>query len=182
MQMAQATITYQGKDWPVREIEIDGSMELIATEELERLLISPDGTPKSDEAYRVDNAIYFYAPEHWLEIYDDVQLTALVLQETSKSMINNKCPYCGSADICADIDVRITGILGEDGEIRAKEHWLIRDYLDGEAIACAPSDDIHGFCSSCQQYCDFDWKKGFIMAAEDERSETGHAVKEAGKL
>ena len=76
------TITYQGKDWPVREIEIDGNMEQIATEELEMLLISPDGTPKSDEACRVDSVIYFYAPKHWLEIYDDAQLTALVLQET----------------------------------------------------------------------------------------------------
>lgn len=76
-------------------------------------------------------------------------------------MINTKCPYCGSDDMTADIDVRITGDLLEDGRIIARHYWTPLE-LTEESIAGASSQDIQGFCSNCGKYCSFDWEKGFI--------------------
>ena len=79
-----------------------------------------------------------------------------------ENKINTCCPYCGSDDICADVDIRITGKLQKDGTIRANDWWLQRSTLEDEAIGGTSSEDINGFCSNCGAYCAFDWEKGYI--------------------
>ena len=76
-------------------------------------------------------------------------------------MVNNKCPYCNSADMTLDCDVRISGRLYEDGTIRINPWWTI-DTLETESVSGCDSHDIQGFCGNCGEYCSFDWDKGFI--------------------
>lgn len=83
-----------------------------------------------------------------------------------KKNVNTTCPYCGSKNMTADCDIRITGVLDKKGHIRVKDFWLERETLEGEAIMESADSDIHGFCEDCGEYCDFDWKKGFVKIAE----------------
>ena len=83
--------------------------------------------------------------------------------------VNNKCPYCGSDKIVANVDIRITGKLDERGEIHALDFWK-GSALDTEAIAETPSKDIHGFCSDCGEYCNFSWGTGFFTDKDESKN------------
>ena len=92
-------------------------------------------------------------------------------------MINIKCPYCGSGNMTADIDIRITGRLNSDGTIRVNDWWLERPELT-ELVNTATSEDIHGYCNTCGSYCDFDGDKGFIPYPESKNPDYPYDIQE----
>ena len=78
-----------------------------------------------------------------------------------KLHVNTCCPYCGSKEMTTEINIRITGDLQHNGTIKIRDYWTPAEELE-IAVSSAPSKDIKGYCSHCSNYCDFDWKKGFI--------------------
>lgn len=81
--------------------------------------------------------------------------------ETKKKPFNRKCPYCGSENMTADIDVRVTGDLQPDGTIKVRNFWTPDNELE-VAVASSSASDIQGFCGACGGYCDFSWQEGFV--------------------
>ena len=76
---------------------------------------------------------------------------------------NTKCPYCGSENITADCEVRVTGKLNADGTISVKDDWDISAL--NETVNESACSDIQGFCYDCGKYSDFSWKNGFVANA-----------------
>jgi len=56
-----------GNFYPYVEVMLHGNLETISTESLSKVLMNDDGTePVSEEAERMDNAIYFYVPDEMI--------------------------------------------------------------------------------------------------------------------
>lgn len=80
-------------------------------------------------------------------------------------MINTKCPYCGSSDMTADVDIHVTGDLQPDGTIKVRRYWMPDDELE-IAVASSSASDIQGYCGACGAYCCFDWSRGYLKDDE----------------
>lgn len=56
------TISYNGKEYPVKEVYIDGEWLTVAEDRLEKKLFDENGNYISDEAKLIDEAIYCFVP------------------------------------------------------------------------------------------------------------------------
>ena len=75
------TIEYNGEEYIGRRIKVKSFGErLIAGESLEKKLLDEKGNYVSDEARQVDEGIFFYVEDKWLN-GDDKQLAAKVRKE-----------------------------------------------------------------------------------------------------
>lgn len=56
------TVTYNGKQWPIKYVDVDGEWVPVASEKLEEQLMTPDGKFVDDTARDVDDLIAVYVP------------------------------------------------------------------------------------------------------------------------
>ena len=56
------TIAYNGKNWPIKYVDVDGEWISVASEKLEEQLMTPDGEFIDDMARDVDDLIAVYVP------------------------------------------------------------------------------------------------------------------------
>lgn len=71
------TIKYNGKEWPLQYVVIDGETLRIASEKMKAVLYTDDGLPVDDEAESIDELIYCYVPDKQFR-KNEVRLTKYV--------------------------------------------------------------------------------------------------------
>jgi len=57
------TIPYNGKQWPLREVYLEGEWVTVASEKLQQQLLDPNGKPVDNEAKAIDDLVYCYIPQ-----------------------------------------------------------------------------------------------------------------------
>lgn len=56
------SVTFNNKQWPIRNVYVDGDWLTVASDKLEQQLRDPDGNYVSGEAELVDEVINYYVP------------------------------------------------------------------------------------------------------------------------
>ena len=80
MKQSWNSVTFEGKDYKLREVEVEGNVELVGNHTLHDAIIGEDGLPINKAAEAIDNEIIFYVPDYMFE-YGDAQLRTVIYEE-----------------------------------------------------------------------------------------------------
>ncbi|HYD91837.1 MAG TPA: hypothetical protein VEA37_10170 [Flavobacterium sp.] len=100
-QKAFETVKFEGKRYPIREIELpDGQIVNVSVQELNEALMNDGGNYKSAEARYVDESIHYFVEPREL-LLPEAELIALVADETNIEAKDSENEYIADAALIA---------------------------------------------------------------------------------